>query len=154
WDPVMKAASEALQRMGPRITGMLVDVLLDSEREFTIRRRVPRVLAFVPSKQSVEGLFAALEDGRFEVRFYSARALYLLLRDHRELTLAPDRVWAAVNRELTVQKSVWESHRLLDKRHPQDSDWFFDSQLQGRADRNLEHLFTLLSLLLPADAVR
>src|SRR5213079_2084413 len=81
WDPAMQAARDALRRMGRNITGMLVDVLLDPGHDFTIRRRVPRVLAFVPSMRAVDGLFAALEDQRFEVRFYSARALYLLLRD-------------------------------------------------------------------------
>ncbi len=53
-----------------------------------------------------------------------------------------------------MQKSVWQSHRLLDSRDSRDSDWFFDDELRGNADRNLEHLFTLLSLLLPGDAVR
>jgi AAA family ATP:ADP antiporter len=154
WDPAMEAARDALRRMGPKITGMLVDVLLDPGRDFTIRRRVPRVLAFVPSMRAVDGLFAALEDPRFEVRFYSARALYLLLRDHSELSVEPERIWAAVNRELSLQKTVWQSHRLLDNRDSRDSDWFFDDELQGNADRNLEHLFTLLSLLLPVDAVR
>jgi hypothetical protein len=154
WDPAMQAARDALRRIGPKITGMLVDVLTDSDRDFTIRRRVPRVLAFVPSPRAVEGLLTALEDARFEVRFYCGRALYILLRDHPELTVHPDRLWAVVNRELSVQKSVWQGHQLLDSRDSRDGDWFFDDQLRGRADRNLEHLFTLLSLLLPADAVR
>src|SRR5262249_40986200 len=51
-------------------------------------------------------------------------------------------------------KSAWRSHRLLDTRDAHSKEWFFDEQLLGRADRNLEHLFTLLSLLLPVDAVR
>jgi hypothetical protein len=150
----MPAARSALARMGPRITGMLLDALLDPDCDFAVRRRVPRVLAFVPSARSVEGLFAALEDQRFEVRFYSARALWLLARDHPDLALAPDRVWAAVNRELSLQRSVWQSHQLLDSRDARDKEWFFDDQLLDRADRNLEHLFTLLALLLPVDAVR
>jgi hypothetical protein len=49
---------------------------------------------------------------------------------------------------------VWNSHRLLDSRPSQEKEWFFDDQLLDRADRNLEHLFTLLALLLPGDAVR
>ena len=53
-----------------------------------------------------------------------------------------------------MQRSVWNSHRLLDRRGSQETDWFFDDQLLDRADRNLEHLFTLLALLLPVDAVR
>ena len=152
WDEVMPAARVALERMSPKITGMLLDVLLDPDRDFTIRRRVPRVLALVPSMRSVEGLFAALKDQRFEVRFYSGRALYLLLSEHPELKVASERVWEAINRELSLQKSVWDSHLLLDNRD--SNKWFFDDQLRDRADHNLEHLFTLLGLLLPADAVR
>lgn len=154
WDEAMTAAREALERMGPKITGLLIDVLLDSEGDFVIRRRLPKVLAFIPSGRAVEGLFAALEDQRFEVRFYAGRALYLLFRDHPDLTVSPERVWAAVNRELSSQRSVWDNHRLLDPRASQEKDWFFDEQLLDRADRNLEHLFTLLALLLPVDAVR
>jgi hypothetical protein len=154
WDEAMPAARQALERMGPKTTGMLVDVLLDSEGDFVIRRRLPRVLTSMPSRRSVEGLFAALEDRRFEVRFYAGRALYLLSRDHPELAVSPERVWAAVNRELSLQRPVWDSHRLLESRESQEKDWFFDDQLLDRADRNLEHLFTLLALLLPVDAVR
>jgi len=68
WDPAMPAARDALKRMGSAIAGTLADALLDTDRDFTIRRRVPRVLAFVPSARSVEALFAALQDQRFEVR--------------------------------------------------------------------------------------
>ena len=154
WDETMPAAREALERIGRKITGMLVDALLDTDRDFVIRRRLPRVLAYVPSARSVDGLFAALGDSRFEVRFYAGRALYLLLKDHPDLAVPAERVWAAVNRELSSQRPIWESHRLLDRRSAHETDWFFDDQLLDRADRNLEHLFTLLALLLPGDAVR
>ena len=70
----------------PRSPECSIDVLLDPERDFVVRRRLPRVLAYVPSARSVDGLFAALEDQRFEVRFYAGRALYLLLKDHPDLT--------------------------------------------------------------------
>src|SRR6185295_12669863 len=65
-----------------------------------------------------------------------------------------DRIWAAINREVSLQRTVWQTHQLLDSRDAQNKEWFFDDQLLDRADRNLEHLFTLLSLLLPVDAVR
>jgi MFS family permease len=154
WDEVMPAAREALERMGPKITGMLVDALIDAERDFVIRRRLPRVLALLPSPRSIDGLFAALEDTRFEVRFYAGRALYLLLKEHPSLLGLPERIWAIVNRELSFQGSVWDGHRLLDRRDSQEKQWFFDDKLLERADRNLEHLFTLLALLLPEEAVR
>ena len=53
-----------------------------------------------------------------------------------------------------MQRSLWASHRLLDGRDSYEMEWYFDEQLLDRADRNLEHLFTLLALLLPVDAVR
>jgi ATP:ADP antiporter, AAA family len=154
WDEAMPAARSALEGLGPRIAGILVDALLDPDRDFVIRRRVPRVLATMPSARSAEGLFEALQDQRFEVRFYAGRALHLLVKDRPELVIAPDRVWHAVNCELSLQRSVWANHQLLDRRGSNEKQWFFDEQLLDRADRNLEHLFTLLGLLLPGDAVR
>ena len=154
WDEVLPAALDALARMGDKVGGMLVDALLDTEQDFAIRRRVPRVLAYLPSQRAIDGLFEALEDARFEVRFYAGRALSLALRDRPHLSGPPERIWAAVNRELSLQRSVWNSRRLLDDRSAHETDWFFDNELLGHADRNLEHLFTLLSLILPADVVR
>jgi MFS family permease len=154
WEETMPAARKALERMGPHIRGLLVDVLLNPDADFAVRRRLPRVLAYLPSARTVEGLFAALEDQRFEVRFYAGRALYLVLQDRPDLALPPERVWAVINRELSTQRSVWNSHRLLDSRVSEGKEWFFDDELLDRADRNLEHLFTLLALLLPTDAVR
>jgi AAA family ATP:ADP antiporter len=154
WDEVMPAACSALERIGPRIAGMLVDALLDCEGDFVIRRRVPRVLATMPLPRSAEGLFEALRDQRFEVRFYAGRALHLLVKDRPDLMIAPYRVWDAVNRELSLQRSAWANHRLLERRDSNQKQWFFDDHLLDRADRNLEHLFTLLGMLLPGDAVR
>jgi hypothetical protein len=150
----MPAARAALKRMGVKITGMFVDALLDPERDFVIRRRVPRMLVDLPSPRCVDGLFAALQDARFEVRFYAGRALYLLLKDHPHLSVQPEHVWEELNRELSLQRSVWNSHRLLDDRGSHDTPWFFDPELLDRAERNLEHLFTLLALVLPEGAVR
>jgi hypothetical protein len=134
--------------MGVKITGVLVDALLDTERDFVIRRRVPRVLVDLPSPRCVDGLFTALQDGRFEVRFCGGRALFFLLKNHPSLSISPERAWEAINRELSLQRSGWSSHRLLDHRDSQETQWFFDDKLLDRADRNLEHLFTLLALLL------
>ena len=154
WDEVMPAARSALERLGPGIAGILIDAMLDPDCDFVIRRRVPRILAKIPSARSAEGLFEALQDHRFEVRFYAGRALHLLIRDRPDLMIPPARVWRALNCELSLQRSVWENHRLLDRRGSDEKMWFFDDQLLDRADRNLEHVFTLLGLLLPGDAVR
>jgi hypothetical protein len=118
--------AQALKRLGVKITGILIDALLDAERDFVIRRRVPRVLVDLPTPRCVEGLFAALEDERFEVRFYAGCALFLLLKDHPHLSAPPERVWAAINRALFLQRSVWNSRRLLDHRGSEETQWFFD----------------------------
>ena len=60
--------------------------------------------------------------------------------------------FGAASRELSLQRSGWNSHRLLDHRGSQETQWFFDDELRDRADRNLEHLFTLPVLLLPEAA--
>ena len=114
----------------------------------------PECSAYLPSTRSVDGLFGALQDQRFEVRFYAGRALALLLKTHADLSPAPERVWAAVNRELSLQRSMRNTHYLLDARGPQEKAWFFDEEMLDHADRNLEHLFTLLALVLPGEAVR
>jgi len=74
---------------------------------------------------------------------------FLLLKNHPGLSILAERAWEAVNRELSLQRSGWNSHWLLDHRGSQRVQWFFDDKLLDRADRNLEHLFTLLALLLP-----
>jgi hypothetical protein len=89
WDGAMPAAREALKRMGVKITGVLVDALLDTERDFVIRRRVPRVLVDLPSSRRVDGLFAALQDGRLEVRFHAGRALFCCSKTIRVFQFCP-----------------------------------------------------------------
>ena len=81
-------------------------------------------------------------------------APFFVAQNHPGLSILPERAWEAVNRELSLQRSGWNSHRLLDPRGSQEVQWFFDDKLLDRADRNLEHLFTLLALLLPEGAVR
>jgi len=108
----------------------------------------------LPSPRCVDGLFTALQDGRFEARFYAGRALFFLLKNHPSLSISPERAWEAINRELSLQRSGSSSHRLLDHRDSQERQWFFDDKLLDRAARNLEHLFSLLALLLPEGAVR
>ena len=56
WDEVLPAVRTALERLAPSHSGMLVDAMLDPATNFTIRRRLPRILAAVPSQRSLDGL--------------------------------------------------------------------------------------------------
>ena len=51
WDEVLPAVRAALERLAPSHSGMLVDAMLDPATNFTIRRRLPRILAAVPSQR-------------------------------------------------------------------------------------------------------
>ncbi len=151
WDDVAVDAIEALRGVAPRVTGQLVDGLLDPEAEFAVRRRLPRVLTAGEPVRAVEGLFAALADSRFEVRYRVGRALARLQERHPVLSYPRERVLTAVLGEVAVDRRLWEHRRLLDHLAGDDESPFVDQYLRDRANRGLEHVFTVLSLILPRE---
>ena len=88
------------------------------------------------------------------MRFYAGRALHLLVKDRPELMIAPDRVWRAVNCELSLQRSVWANHRLLDRRGSDEKSGSSTTSSSIAPTGISNTVFTLLGLLLPGDAVR
>ena len=67
--------------------------------------------------------------------------------EHPDLKIDVREIHAVVRDEVQVDRRVWESHRLLD---PHDEETpFLEETLRRRSNRSLEHVFTLLSLLLP-----
>lgn len=150
WDAVSGDAQAALRSVCDRHVGQIVDALLDPDQEFTVRRRIPQVLARSSSPRAVNGLLAGLEDRRFEVRYQCGAALARVIARNPGLAVDIHRVHEAVRREARVDRRVWESHRLLDE---WDSP-FSDEVLRERTSRSLEHVFTLLSLVYPARPLR
>lgn len=149
WDDVATDAIGALRKVSARVIGQLVDRLVDPDESFAVRRRIPLVLATCPSPRAVDGLLAGLEDPRFEVRYRCGRALSRLLEQNADLAVDRKRAHAAVMREVAVDKGVWESQRLLDRMDDEDWSPVMDKMLRDRANRSLEHVFTVLSLFLP-----
>lgn len=154
WDAVAREAIGALRAAAPHALGALADHLLDPEEEFAVRRRIPLVLAAHPSARAVDALLGGLEDQRFEVRYRSGRALSRLAQLEPSLPVDAGRVRAAVLREAAVDRGVWESQRLLDQ--ADDEGWSFvgDELIRDRANRSLEHVFTMLALVLPRQPLR
>jgi ATP:ADP antiporter, AAA family len=148
WDAVAAAALEALRPVAASVVGQLTDALVDPSTEFTIRRRLPRVLAVTTSPRAIDGLLAGLEDPRFEVRYQCGRALARIRDTDPARPVPEERVHAAVMREVAVDRTVWESQRLLDRSEEATDSPFVDQFLRDRANRSLEHVFTLLSLTL------
>jgi hypothetical protein len=148
-DDLLRDVLTALREAAPRVTGQLVDRLLDPDEEFTVRRRLPLVLGASPTDRAVDGLLRGLGDPRFEVRYRCGRALVRVLDLAPGLTVSGAAIEAAILDEVTVDRGLWEGRRLLDRL--EDDAWspLVDEVLRDRANRSLEHVFTLLSLILP-----
>jgi hypothetical protein len=153
-DDSARQAAQALVAVAARHLDLLVGALLDPASPPAVRRRIPPILATVPAPATVEGLTRGLEDERFEVRYRCGRALAHALEREKSLRVDGDLVLAAVRHEATLGRRVWESQRLLDQLDDPDEGDFADEILRDRGGRSLEHVFTLLSLVLPREPLR
>jgi AAA family ATP:ADP antiporter len=148
WDDVLPQALKALCRTVDRDLDVHAKALLDPETDFTIRRRLPRVLAAAKDPRAARCLLDALADPRFEVRYQVGRALSRLSK--AGMAVEPARVIAAVRHEASLGKEVWASQRVIDERPEGEAD-LTDRILEDRANRSMEHVFRLLSLVLPRE---
>jgi ATP:ADP antiporter, AAA family len=153
WDAVAGEAIRALEGLPPETTTVLLQHLLDPEEDFAIRRRLVSVMAAYRTPESFEGLFQALSDRRFEVRYRAGRVLSHMSQDAPGLAIDRERVFDVVLREVAVERTVWESRQLIDA-PPEETSPMEIELLRDRVSRSLEHLFTLLSLVLPQGTLR
>ncbi len=152
WDEVSAAASAYLQRGGRLIIGQIIDSLTDQELDYNIRRRLPRLLSRVEDQQCVDGLLSGLSDTRFEIRYQCGRALERLRRRHPELDYRAHAILSAAERELHVNQTIWTSRRRIERRESSaDGPDFLDEVLKDRADRSLEHVFSLFAVIYPRE---
>lgn len=155
WDAVSTDASISLCSIAPEITGLLLDRLLDPSEEFAIRRRIPRILGTCETERAINGLLDACRDDRFEVRFRAGAALSLIRSRNRKNRINREKVFSVVLREVRVDRRVWEGRRhLLDKPNEDQKSPFLDDVLKVRTNRSMDHVFTLLSLVLPHEPLR
>jgi hypothetical protein len=156
WDRVSTEVIRSLRVVATRHAGQLIDALLDPASDFAVRRRVPRILTAVPADRVARALLEALSDRRFEVRFQCGRALAIIQTRNPAIKFNEEEVLGALRREVAVSKPVWDSHRLLDRNeegdtNPGDETPLVGELLRDRTNRSLQHLFTLLSLVFPAE---
>lgn len=152
WDEVAPQAIRSLRDLAGTNTTTLVRHLLDPDEDFAIRRRLVVVLAAARNRESFDGLFRALDDKRFEVRYRAGRVVSRMA-DESHIEVSRDTVYQLVEREIGVERGVWESRQLIDALEVEPSPMETEL-LQDRANRSLEHLFTLLSLILPRETLR
>jgi hypothetical protein len=154
WDQVARDAVLALREFAKRTEGQLTDHLVSPDEDYAVRRRIPRVLRASPSQRTAQGLLWGLQDARFEVRFQCGRALAFITETNPHIKIDRDTMMKAVKREVAVDRRVWESHRLFDQLDKDEDSVFVDRVLEERANRSLEHVFTLLALRLPREPLR
>jgi hypothetical protein len=135
--------------MVPRLTGQLIDAMLDPDVPLRARQRLPGVLEASHNPRSINGLLLGMMDQSFNVRYSCARSLARMRGRNRHLTVSRHQVFSAIRRELSVTPEEWVArNRTL---QPDDGP---DRKPESRhVDRNLEHVFTLLALILDPDAV-
>jgi AAA family ATP:ADP antiporter len=153
WDAVAPAAVRALTAIASTRTELLLQHLLDPNEDFAIRRRLINVLADCRTPEVFEGLFQALNDRRFEVRYRAGRALSRMAGEIGGVQVDRERVLGIILKEMGVDRGVWEGRQLIDPTEEESSP--MESELlRDRVSRSLEHLFTLLSLILPRETLR
>jgi ATP/ADP translocase len=152
WDQVAPQAIRSLQALAETQTAALLQHLLDPDEDFAIRRRLVVVLAAARNREAFDGLVRALEDKRFEVRYRAGRVVSRMAAESH-IELGRDKVYQLVQREIAVERGVWESRQLIDALEEEPSPMETEL-LRDRANRSLEHLFTLLSLILPRETLR
>jgi hypothetical protein len=162
WDDVVAPARAVLEREAPAHVGLLVDILIDPDTDFAIRRRLPRILGLVPTDRALDGLIRGLEDTRFEVRYQCARAIDRLLVKHPDLSVDRGRILAVVLREVSVPQPIWEGYQLIDRVEREEESAAGPAPAAARPQtdvftrtpRNVEHVFALLAAVLPRDPLQ
>jgi hypothetical protein len=154
WDPVAEDAVLALRKVAEQRVGQLIDTLIDPNQSFAVRRRLARVFSVCASQRAVDGVVLGLDDQRFEVRFQCGRSLAAIAARNTRARIEGVTIYAVVLRELAVGRAVWESHRLLDRLDDASDRTFEDEFIRDRATQGLAHVFTLLSLVQPAEPLQ
>ncbi len=152
-DEVAEDIRMELRWKAPQTIGTLTDSLLDPDMPLVARQRIPSVLEVTHNPRSVDALIAGLEDDEFNVRYSCGRALARMNERNAHMVIGSEEVFSAVEREVSVDRSVWISRDLeMDVQVPVDME---SSALSGdpRVDYSMEHVFTLLSLTLDRDAL-
>jgi ATP:ADP antiporter, AAA family len=151
-DDVAREALRALQSVAERATGTLADALLDPARDVIVRRRLPRVFERTATPRAVRALIEGLFDAELEVRHQCALALLRLAELAESVTLPAERILEAVAFELDGERRGPVKSARADALD--EAPGFGDISLRARAPRDVEHVMTLLALVIEREPVR
>jgi ATP:ADP antiporter, AAA family len=130
-DDVARDAALSLAPLIPRIVGTILDVVLDSGRPPSARRRAARLLGAVSSQRAALALESALDAEDLDVRYTCGRVLVSMRENSAELRFDAEAALARARRELQAT-----------------------SEGRARDARQLEHAFNVLSLTFPREPMQ
>ncbi len=147
-------ALAALCRAAPRMTGQLVDALVDPAMDFVVRRRIPYALAACASQRAAEGLLLGIGDDRFEVRYACGRALMTIAEANPSIVIPRQKIVQTILIEVDLEAPAAQEFEA-DPSGIEDAGALVDDLLaRDRVDRTLEHVFTILALHLEREPMR
>lgn len=148
-----REALRALREAAPRVTGQLIDALIDPSVDFVVRRRVPRALSECATQRAADGLLLGMGDDRFEVRYQCGRALLQLTERAPAITITLERVLESIKREVVLNKVLASRPEAADE-DDDEPNTFVSRLVADRIDRTVEHVFRILSLSLEREPLR
>jgi AAA family ATP:ADP antiporter len=151
-----EAVLARLAALAPSITGQLLDALLDPVTPFMVRRRIPRALRTCSTQRAADGLLLGVADPRFEVRYECGRALLKVTELNPEVKISLEVATQAIRSEVeNSQRLVERSAQAFEEDGGDDEESSLVAGLmRDRVSRSLEHVFTILSLLLEREPLR
>jgi len=153
-ESVWRAAHDALQRTSFRIAGQLVDALLDPTLDQQVRLRIPRLLTASGTRLAWTGLFQGLDDPDFEIRCRCARALDFMFHSHSEFRPEPAAVYRIIGKELAAHHAEWQNRPNIEVSDGLADPTVLNLVVRKTVSRSLAHVFVLLGLVLPREAVQ
>jgi ATP/ADP translocase len=149
-DHICGEVCSILIKRGAKVVPELVETMVNEDADFVIRRRIPKVLAKIPTVDAEKGLLQVLHSQRFEVRYRAAMALmkrYQTNYPHLPEETRKKIVWEAIRFEVNRDRPVWEMQTILDTLEESERDEFPQRQLEARGQLSLEHVFRMLALI-------
>lgn len=144
--PIGDYAVFALRKIAEEHVGQLADALLNPNQHDEVRRRLAAVFSIGVSQRAVDALLLALDDNLLEVRFEAGRSLVAIVERNPLVWIDRQRIERAVLRELAPANDGWKTRPLSAGSSPREG--------LERSENRLSHVFGLLSLILPREAVQ
>jgi AAA family ATP:ADP antiporter len=147
------AAREVLVGYGEDVVPTLIYFMKDRDEDPWVRRHIPATLGRIPCQASLQALLGALEDPDGFLRYKALSALEQLRRNQPALAVPSATVEKLIASETSRAFDRLTLHYNLFHAGGLDSDCLLARALNEKYERAYQRVFTLLSLIHPADDI-